>query len=597
MDKSLMLAFGLIFVVLLLLQPQLSKWFGVKPPPATSAPASAAAPTSSPAAATTRGAAAAAPVAGVRQANAEQEVVVENDVIRAVFTNRGAQAKSWVLKKYRDEQGRPLELVPAITGIDTVQEGQNVLLPAVARYGYPMSYYAYDEGLRNRLNSALYVVTSQETNGKRTVTFEYSGDGLSARKSFTFDVRPASGPADPNLYAFRVQSQVTQNGQSVPAFLSWPAVGLGDQVLPAAFSSMRLATEFGDKVTRLEAKKVSNGNTDRNPMNWVAVADQYFGAAYLPDRPEDLVSVTLHNEVTIPKELDKPSERSKVSVLGVAVGGQSGIANGRWFIGPKAVDVIDNVKASPAAGQAAGPNLGGMVDFGFFSIIAKPLFLWLCWTQQHWTPNWGWAIAILTIIINVVLLPLRITSMRSALKMQRVQPQVNAIKKRYEKYSMKDPRKQEMNREISALFKEHSVNPASGCLPLLIQLPFLWAFYTMLGAAIELRQAPWIWIRDLSSPDPWHLLPILIVVSTFLMQRLTPSPGIDPSQQKMMNFMMPVMLGIFSWAVAAGLGLYWLLGTVIAIIQQMIMNRTSLGQEMRSVAEKRARRKGLVEGR
>jgi YidC/Oxa1 family membrane protein insertase len=175
--------------------------------------------------------------------------------------------------------------------------------------------------------------------------------------------------------------------------------------------------------------------------------------------------------------------------------------------------------------------------------------------------------------------------------MQKVQPLVNDIKKKYEKLSMRDPRRQEMNQEISALFKEQHVNPAGGCLPMVIQLPFLWAFYTMLSAAIELRHAGWLWVKDLSSPDPYHVLPVLIILSTWLMQKMTPTPGVDPAQARMMNVMMPVMLGVFSWAVASGLGLYWLLGTVIAIATQQVLNRTTLGQEMRAIAEKRARRR------
>jgi YidC/Oxa1 family membrane protein insertase len=188
-------------------------------------------------------------------------------------------------------------------------------------------------------------------------------------------------------------------------------------------------------------------------------------------------------------------------------------------------------------------------------------------------------------------LPLRITSMKSALKMQKVQPLINDIKKKYEKLSMKDPRKAEMNKEISAVFKQHGVNPVGGCLPMVIQLPFLWAFYTMLSAAIELRHAPWLYIKDLSAPDPYHILPIAIIVSTWGMQKMTPTPGMDKSQARMMNVMMPVMLGIFSWAVAAGLGIYWLLGTVIFMVTQLFLNRTSLGQEMHTIAEKRAHRK------
>ncbi len=174
--------------------------------------------------------------------------------------------------------------------------------------------------------------------------------------------------------------------------------------------------------------------------------------------------------------------------------------------------------------------------------------------------------------------------------MQKLQPQMKAIQARYKNIPMRDPRRAEMNAEISALYKKEGANPAGGCLPLLIQLPFLWAFYSMLGNAIELRQAHFLWIHDLSSPDKLFILPVLIVLSTFFMQRLTPSAGMDPAQQRMMTFMMPAMLGFFSWSLPSGLSLYWTMGNVIAIIQQSIMNRTGLGKEMRAEMEKRARK-------
>ena len=175
--------------------------------------------------------------------------------------------------------------------------------------------------------------------------------------------------------------------------------------------------------------------------------------------------------------------------------------------------------------------------------------------------------------------------------MQKVAPQIKAIQEKYKKYSMRDPRKQEMNQEVSALYKAEGVNPVGGCLPMIIQMPFLFAYYSMLGAALDLRQAPWLWIRDLSSPDPWHLLPIGIIITMLLTQRMTPQPGMDPSQQKMMTLMMPLMLGVISWNLAAGLCLYWSEGNLIALAQQSVMNRTSLGREMREIALKRARKK------
>jgi YidC/Oxa1 family membrane protein insertase len=181
--------------------------------------------------------------------------------------------------------------------------------------------------------------------------------------------------------------------------------------------------------------------------------------------------------------------------------------------------------------------------------------------------------------------------MKSALKMQKVQPQMNAVREKYKKYSMRDPRKQEMNQEIAALMKKEGVNPTGGCLPLIIQMPFLFAYYSMLGSALDLRHAHWLWIHDLSAPDPWYLLPIGIVISMFITQRMTPQAGMDPAQQKMMAFMMPVMIGVISFNLAAGLCLYWTEGNIIAIVQQSLMNRTSLGREMRELAAKRARKK------
>jgi YidC/Oxa1 family membrane protein insertase len=135
------------------------------------------------------------------------------------------------------------------------------------------------------------------------------------------------------------------------------------------------------------------------------------------------------------------------------------------------------------------------------------------------------------------------------------------------------------------------VNMFGGCLPTLIQFPLLIAFYSMLGKAIDLRQAHWLWLPDLSRPDAHHILPIFFIISMFLMQYMTPAPGMDPTQRKMMAFMMPAMFGFWTWSVASGVALYWAGSNIVSVIQQVAMNRTSLGQQMRAIAEKRARRK------
>jgi len=198
------------------------------------------------------------------------------------------------------------------------------------------------------------------------------------------------------------------------------------------------------------------------------------------------------------------------------------------------------------------------------------------------------------------LFPLRLSQMKSALKMQKAQPLMKSLKDKYDtkinKLSKADSSKkmelrQEMNQEMMALYKREGINPAGGCLPLLIQFPFLIAFYTMLASAIELRHAQWYWIKDLSGPDPYKILPIAIIVTTIWMQKITPQAGMDPNQQKMMMFMMPIMLGFFAWTYAAGLSLYWLVGTLVSIAFQFALNQTKLGREIREDAERRAKKR------
>lgn len=302
--------------------------------------------------------------------------------------------------------------------------------------------------------------------------------------------------------------------------------------------------------------------------------------------------VTLRNSLQVPRDPQKKdsTETVHVDVLGAAVGDLRGPTVERVYVGPKELAVLEAVQVPSIKNDH--PDLHGLVDFGWWGLIAKPLFLWLKWMYYHVVPNWGWAIVIQTIIINIVLLPLRITQMKSMLKMQRVAPEIKSIQGKYKKYGMRDPRKAGMNEEISALYKKEGVNPAGGCLPMVIQLPFLYGYYRMLGTALDLRHAHWLWISDLSAKDPYLVLPILMVVSMFLMQRITPQPtGMDPGQQKMMTWMMPLMMGFIFFNLQSGLNLYYAESNLIQMAQQAVMNRTKLGREMREMLEKRARKK------
>jgi YidC/Oxa1 family membrane protein insertase len=574
MERKMLLIFALTFLVIMLFQPLLKK-YGPQPPapkpvaaqpqnPQTaqnqSQPQAVAPPGSS---SRSKGAAEAL---AAKQASSESETTIENDRYRIVFTNRGGQVKSWVLKKYKDHpNGNPLELVNKA---------------AADKYGYPLSLWVYDESLRNKVNSALYVASDTSSQAPGEIDFEFSDGDVAVHKTYKFD----------HSYVVDVQISVEWKGVSVTAFPMWPA-GFGDQTSGSSYALSQIADQYDSKIDRLAIKKISSGATLPGPFQWAGLEDQYFAAVFIPQDPSGAAMVTLRSQIEIPHDPTDPKNQQmdKVEVLGAGVGSLKGPTAARLYVGPKALPDLESVHV-PGITDAE-PDLRAIIDFGWLGVIARPLFLWLKWTYNHIYPNWGWAIVIQTIIINLALLPLRLTQMKSMLKMQRIAPQIKAIQEKYKKYSLRDPRKAEMNQEVSALYKKEGVNPAGGCLPLLIQMPFLFAYYRMLGVAIDLRHANWGWIHDLSAPDPWHLMPVAIIVTMLFMQRMTPQAGMDPAQQKMMNIMMPGMLGIISWNLAAGLCLYWSVGNLIGIVQQSVMNRTALGREMREMMEKRARKK------
>jgi YidC/Oxa1 family membrane protein insertase len=506
------------------------------------------------------------------QAQAESTSTIENELYRITFTNRGGQVSSWILKKYKDSDGKPLNLVHT---------------QAAEQFGYPLSLYTYEPALTASLNKGLYVPSATGTLAAPvSLTFNYSDGTTKVTKTFSFD----------ETYVIHADVQVTRNGSPVRALLSWPG-GFGDQDNAAAYAGAQLDVARNAKEEHLAPKKISSGNTLNGPFDWAGTSDNYFAAIFLPDSLDTSNVVTMNNQLDVAKTIRRTGLGSgapakgaiEVPVLGAALGDTSGHTQTRIYAGPKEVNVL---RAIHATGNAI--TLQPLLDFGFFGPIGKYLFLALQFIHSSisgWAGAWGWAIVILTVLINLLILPLRIKTMQSGLKMQRIQPQMDVIKERYKKYKATDPKRNEMNVEIMKLQKDNGVNMFGGCIPTLVQLPLLFAFFTMLRSVVELRQAHWLWLPDLSSADPYHILPIVMIVSQFLVQFYTPSPGVDPQQQKMMAFMMPAVSGYMTWNYASGLALYWTIGNLISIIQQSVMNRTSLGREMREIAAKRARRK------
>ena len=516
----------------------------------------------------------------------ETYTTIENEFYKIVFTNRGAQVKNWILKKHFDSAGKPLDLVQP---------------QAAARFGLPLSLFTYEPALTTELNDALYKVNYGGAQPSATglllapaaITFEYSANGIDAVKTFRFDTS----------YVIGIETEVKRNGVPVRALVQWPA-GLGDMEELHQTSMLRgqmptpsfFAWSIDNRDDVQAAAKVSGNNTMDAPYQYAAVMDLYFAAAFLPDVPDRTTVVTLHNSIDLPPDPSDPnSKKTSPDVLGLAIGDTSGDTHLRLFAGPKATEILKSIHTVGPDGKPDGPGLESLIQFGsWLGYIAKPLYLALRFIRNFIGAgpySWGWAIILFTAVFNLLFIPLRFMMMKSSLKMMRIQPKVDAIKKRYANLKMNDPKKTEMNTEIMALYKEENVNMYGSCLPMLPQLPLFYGFFRVLYNAVELRQAHWFWLPDLSQPDPTHVLPLLIIVSMFLTQYITPSPGMDPMQRRMMAFILPIFMGSFLWHYASGLALYWATGNVLNLALQIFINQSSYGKEMHAIAARRAAKK------
>jgi len=507
---------------------------------------------------------------------------VENELFKIQFTNRGAQVEHWILKKYFDSAGKPLDLVQP---------------QAAARFGLPLSLFTYDPALTAQLNQALYQVSVSGAQPTATgsvlapasITFHYASNGLDVVKTFSFN----------STYVIGVDSEVKQNGVPVRALVAWPA-GLGDMedlqqtgMLPSQSRTPSFfAWSIDGKQDSQAAAKVSGNKTLDAPYQYAADMDLYFASVFLPDAPDRATVVTLHNAIELPGDASDPnSKKIHIDVLGLAVGDTSGATRLRLFAGPKATDVLKSIHATGADGKADGPNLEPLIQYGWMTVVAKPLYLLLRFLVEHGIGNWGWSIILSTVIFNLTLLPTRLMMTKSSLKMMRIQPKVDAIKKRYANLKATDPKRADMNPEMMALYKTEGVNMYGNCLPMLVPMLLLWPYFRVLEYTVELRQAHWLWLPDLSQPDPTHILPIFIIISMFFTQYITPSPGMDPGQRRMMAFMMPVMFGFMLWHYASGLALYWGTGNIMMLGMQIGINRSHWGKEMHAIADRRAAKK------
>ena len=501
----------------------------------------------------------------------ERSLIVENALYRVEISNRGGVVKSWQLKKYMDD-AKPPHMLDVVHPKASEQVG-----------GWPLALVLDDQQSEAAANSGLYVAEAQEAG-------THSGNDATGFKSISSS--PLAAPAklrlswsdghleveknlqfDPGTYVVRVETTVKSNGAPVHAGVAWLG-GFGDLTVPANPAQYEQVSTFyseGGSLTFLAQKKLDGPEKWgygiwQGGKDYAGIQDRYFTAAFLamPGSPSGSVETRYWKVFhSVPGQGQGAADVSE-PISEMAASTPAKPLSLRVYVGPKDYDTL----------KAMNPPLQALVNFGWLEIIADPLFHGLRWIHNY-VPNWGWSIVVLTLILNMLLFPLRISGYRTTLKMQRVAPEIKQINDKYKKYKMNDPKRQDANKEIMAIYSREGINPVGGCIPQLLQLPIWYGLYRALYGTVELRHAPWFgWITDLSAKDPYYILPILMGVSMYAASKMTPMTTTDPQQQAMMKFM-PIGMSVLFMVIPypSGLAVYILTSGVVGILQQWYLNR------------------------
>ncbi|MCG6551026.1 MAG: membrane protein insertase YidC [Candidatus Magnetominusculus sp. LBB02] len=451
--------------------------------------------------------------AAIPTASAEAKTIkIDTQLYTAVLSSSGGVIKSFKLKDYKDKNGTEVYLID-----------KNAKVPALSSGNSPE--FNFMKAAFNTSSPGTVTITGQET-GQVVFTFDYND--IHIKRTYTFYG---------NSYKIALKDETAgiDDYYITPGsdFSSEGADSYGAHNGPVILKDMERIELKTDKA--LDGIKLYDGN-----IKWIAQENKYFFDAIAP--------------VTAVKGAQMWNHNGDKSIIG-AIKTAPGTSEFVFYVGPKKYDDLKSINAS----------FEHIVDFGFFSIIARPIF-WLLMFINKFIGNYGWSIILLTLIIRIPFIPLISKGQSSMKKLQKVQPLMNEIREKYKK----DP--QRMQQELMALYKKHKVNPMGGCLPMLVQIPVFFALYKVLLVSIELRGAPFmLWITDLSAKDPHYVLPIIMGGTMFLQQKMTPTT-MDPAQAKVMMFM-PIIFTFMFLSFPSGLVLYWLVSNVLSIVQQAYINK------------------------
>ncbi len=437
-----------------------------------------------------------------------------------MLSSKGGTIKSWAIKAYKDKKGQDVILLKKPGVLPALSIGANNSFD-LAEANFSVS------GTDLRLDS------SKSTG---TVVFEYSQEGISVRRTYTF-------------YADTYKVDINDEVAGLPEY--WISLGSDFGIYEGDASSgthigpiLLTGTDLKD----LNPKKLKEPNIFRENLKWIAQEDKYFFSALVPATPVEEARAWTYKDSPV-----------------IAFKGKPGVNKFVLYAGPKEQKRLEKLNI----------GLEHIISYGFFSIIARPLF-WILIFFYGFFGNYGWSIILLTIVTRIPFIPLLNKGQKSMRKLQELQPKMAEIREKYKK----DPQK--MQQEMTGLYKKHKVNPVGGCLPMLLQIPVFFALYKVLLVSIELRGAPFmLWITDLSAPDALFgqisgfslggPLPYLMGITMVIQQKMTPST-MDPKQAKLM-MLMPIIFTFMFLNFASGLVLYWLVNNILSIIQQFFVNR------------------------
>jgi YidC/Oxa1 family membrane protein insertase len=520
--------------------------------PTTARPAAAAPPPPSvasqagvPTPATVPGAAAPAPApAGALPASPVaspgERVVISTDTVKATFDSAGGSLVRLELLRYADAEDRQRHVLLFDQSAERSYAAQSGLVATQSGFTLPNHYSAM-----KWTGGATALADGASELQVRFVTAGDGGVGLAKtytfkRGEYTIGVRHEAHNTGPAPVTAQLYLQLTRDGNPPR----------GESSFYFTFTGPAIYTE-AKKFEKVDFKNIEKGKASHATSasdGWVAMVQHYFAAAWL-------VPSGTPREFRTAKVSDNLYSVAMVLPLGEIAPGATKTHDETLFAGPQEENKL----------AALAPGLDLVKDYGWFTVLAKPLF-WLLDNLNKVLGNWGWSIVALVVLLKIAFYWLNASAYRSMAKMKAVGPRVADLRERYKE------KPQLMQQEMMRIYREEKVNPLGGCLPILVQMPFFIALYWVLLSSVEMRSAPWIgWITDLSAKDPWFILPVLMTASSLFQVWLNPTPA-DPMQAKMM-WMMPLAFGVMFFFFPAGLVLYWLTNNILSIAQQWVINR------------------------